>query len=367
MRDNLLKKADIRITDNNKLMVNPLDRETFAQEFYSRQVVMKELGWKGQRKLGKAKVAIVGIGGLGTTSAMYLALAGVGQIRLIDQDMVEMANLHRQILYTTDDLHYPKVEAAARRLAKLNPLLKVDSVSENLNAGNVERLLSGVDCVVDGLDNMSTRYLVNRACIKLCVTYIFGAAIGLEGNISVFSPPETGCLECLLPNISDSELMKCDTRGVVGATPGIIGAMQALEALKVITGVGVPLKGKLLVCDFSDMSFAAIDIHKAANCKACKGVSASIVSREKLVWLCGRETANINPEKQLKLNLDKIHREITTRFNVRVKSHLAIVFDYEGLEVSLFTSGRMIIKNVKDEDSAMRTYREILNVLKITS
>jgi molybdopterin/thiamine biosynthesis adenylyltransferase len=344
-----------------------LDRETFVQEFYSRQVVMKELGWKGQRKLGKAKVAIVGVGGLGTTSAMYLALAGVGQIRLIDQDIVEMANLHRQILYTTDDLHHPKIEAAAQRLAKLNPLLTVDPVSENVNAGNVERLLSGVDCVVDGLDNMLTRYLVNRACIKLGVTYIFGAAIGLEGNVSIFSPPETGCLECLLPNISDSELMNCDTRGVVGATPGIIGAIQALEAVKVLTGAGIPLKGKLLVCDFSDMSFATIDIHKAANCKACKGLSSPIVAGEKLVWLCGRETANINPEKQLELNLDKIHRAMTRRFNVRVKSHLAIMFDYEDLEVSLFTSGRMIIKNVKDEDSAMRAYREILNALRISS
>ncbi len=328
---------------------------------------MKELGWKGQRKLSKARVAIVGVGGLGTASALYLALAGVGHIRLIDQDIVEVANLHRQILYTTADLRYPKVEVAAKQLTKLNPLLTVDPVSENMNAGNVERLLSGVDCVVDGLDNMLTRYLVNRACVKLGVTYVFGAAIGLEGNISVFSPPETGCLECLLPNISDSELMRCDTRGVVGATPGIVGAMQALETVKMLTGVGLPLKGKLLVCDFSDMSFATIDIYKAADCKVCKGVSSPIAGGGKLVWLCGRKTANINPEKPLKLNLDKIHKAMTSCFNVHVKSHIAVMFDYEALEVSLFNSGRMIIKNVNDEDSALKAYREILNALRISS
>jgi adenylyltransferase/sulfurtransferase len=337
----------------------------FAHEFYSRQEVMKELGAEGQRKLGRSKVVVVGVGGLGTASALYLALAGVGHLRLIDQDMVETANLHRQILYTPADLNYPKAEIAAERLTKLNPLINVEPISENVNAGNVERLLSGVDCVVDGLDNMATRYLINRACVKLGIPYTFGAAIGLEGNVSVFSPPETGCLECLLPHVSDSELMRCDTRGVVGATPGIIGTIQALETIKILAGVGTPLKGKLLVCDFSDMNFATIDIFKAANCQACKAVSSPMLESEKLVWLCGRDTANINPKKPLKIDLDGLLHKVKNQFDVRVKSHLAIMFDYKDLEVSLFSDGRMLIKNVKDEESALRAYREIVNALKI--
>jgi molybdopterin/thiamine biosynthesis adenylyltransferase len=365
MKASFRKKADIRLNDNNYPQVDVLDKKAFATEFYSRQVTMKELGWKGQRRLGKAKVTVVGLGGLGTVSALYLALAGVGHLRLIDQDTVETPNLHRQILYTRDDLHYPKAEVAAERLAKLNPLLKAEAVSENVNAGNVERLLSGVDIVVDGLDNMLTRYLVNRACVKLGVPFVFGAAIGLEGNLSVFSPPETGCLECLLPNLSDSDLLTCDTRGVLGATPGIIGSMQAMEAIKVLACVGSPLKGKLMVCDFSDMNFATIDISKAANCQACKGVSVPIVDGERLVWLCGSDTANINPESPLRLNLDKVYGAVRQRFNVRVKSHLAIIFDYKDHEISLFNGGRMLIKNVKDESSALRAYREILKALKI--
>ncbi|MGF3522302.1 MAG: HesA/MoeB/ThiF family protein [Candidatus Bathyarchaeia archaeon] len=342
------------------------DKEAFANAFYSRQVILKELGKKGQQKLQQAKVAVVGVGGLGTVSSMYLALAGVGHLRLIDQDIVELRNLHRQILYTTDNLDYPKAEVAAAKLEKLNPTVKAEAVSENVHAGNVERLIEGVDLVVDGLDNMATRYLVNRACAKLKVPYVFGAAIGVEGNLSVFSPPDTPCLECVLPNLSDSELLKCDTRGVLGVTPGIIGAMQATEAIKVLSGMGTPLKGKLMICDFSDMSFTTIDIAKRANCPACKGASTAEVG-ERLVWLCGRNTANINPEKPVKLDLAQLCTIAQQRgFHVRVKSHLALMFDYKDLEVSLFNGGRMLIKNVKDEKAALAAYREIACALNIT-
>ena len=342
------------------------DKEQFAKEFYSRQVILKELGQKGQKKLGGSKVAVVGVGGLGSVSSLYLALAGVGYLRVIDQDVLETKNLHRQILYTSDDLDYPKVEAAATRLEKLNPLIKAEPVSENVNAGNVERLLDGMDLVVDGLDNMATRYLINRVCVKKKIPYVFGAAIGMEGNLSVFTPPETPCLECVLPNLSNSQLLKCDTRGVLGATPGIIGAMQAFEAIKVLTGIGQPLKGKLMVCDFSDMSFTSVDIVSRKNCDACMGTLSPQI-RNRLVWLCGQDTANINPESPLSFSLGQVSSLVQRRgFRVRVKSHFALIFDYKGLEVSLFNGGRMLIKNVPDEKAALMAYREILKTLKIS-
>ena len=262
-------------------------------------------------------------------------------------------------------MHYPKTEVAAKRLEKQNPLITVEAVPENVNAGNVERLMAGVDCVVDGLDNMVTRYLVNRACVKLNIPYVFGAAIGIEGNLSVFAPPETGCLECLMPNLSDSDLLTCNTRGVLGATTGIIGAMQAIETIKLLSGVGSTLKNKLMVCDFSDMDFTTIDISKNTRCPVCHGDVASIAGGERLVWLCGKETANINPEKPLKLNLDEVYPQINKQFNVRLKSRLALMFDYEGYEVSLFNGGRMLIKGVVDEKTALTTYREILNKIKV--
>jgi adenylyltransferase/sulfurtransferase len=339
------------------------EEKAMYKEFYSRQIIMKELGTKGQRKLAGAKVAVVGLGGLGTASALYLAVAGVGHLRLIDQDTVELNNLHRQVLYSLDDLRFPKVEASAGRLGKVNPLVRVEAVPENVNGANVERLLSGVDCVVDGLDNMHTRYLVNRACAKLRVPYVFGAAIGVEGNLSVFSPPETPCLECLFPGVEDDVLLTCDVRGVLGATPGIIGTMQAMETIKLLTGIGAPLKGKLLICDFSDMYFTAIDIVKRSGCPACQGFKGVPGAKEKLVWLCGQNTVNVNPEKPLKTNLNKVYESIRRQFRVRVKSSLALIFDYKGYEISLFHGGRMLIKNVKDEKSALRVYREVTEKL----
>ena len=368
MRSSLRKKADITLFSNSwvrHVCLGTWDKEQFAKDFYSRQVILKEIGPRRQQKLGESKVAVVGVGGLGTVSSLYLALAGVGQLRLIDQDILELKNLHRQILYTTDDLDYPKVEVAAKRLEKLNPLVKAEAIPENLHAGNVERLLAGVDLVVDGLDNMGARYLVNRACVKMNVPYVFGAAIGFEGNLSVFDPPKSPCLECVLPNLSDNDLLTCDTRGVVGTTPGIIGAMQAFEAIKVLAGVGTPLMGKLMICDFSDMSFTTIDVGKRAKCPACEGVVRPEL-QERLVWLCGQETANINPQAPIKLDLDQVYEVVLQRgFHVRVKSRLALMFNYKGLEVSLFNGGRMLIKNVKDEEAALKAYREILAKLEL--
>jgi len=346
--------------------MSKIQKKSMYDKFYSRQVILKELGRKGQKKLAASRVAVVGLGGLGTASSLYLALAGVGCLRLIDQDTVEIQNLHRQVLYSQDDLNYPKVEVSAKRLTKINPMAKVEPVPENLNTKNVEKLLSGMNCVVDGLDNMRTRYLVNRACAKLGVPYVFGAAIGIEGNLSVFAPPETPCLECVLPNIDDSDMLTCDVRGVLGVTPGIIGTMQAMETIKVLTGIGSALKGKLMICDFSDMYFTTIDIFKRKNCPACQCIITSPETKEKLVWLCGRNIANINPEKPLKMDLNQVYESIKKHFKIRVKSQLAIIFDYKNFEVSLFNGGRMLIKNVNDEESALKVFNDITKELGVS-
>jgi adenylyltransferase/sulfurtransferase len=328
-------------------------------EYYSRQTILKEFGNKGQKKLSQSRIAIVGLGGLGTVSSLYLALAGVGHIRLIDQDVVESANLHRQILYTPEDVSYPKVEISAKRLSKTNPFIDVEPVPENVNANNVEKLLSGVDCVVDGLDNLRTRYLVNKTCVDLKIPYVFGAAIGVEGNLSVFHSPKTPCLECVLSGVDDNYLQTCDIRGVLGATAGIIGTMQAMETIKVLTGMGSPLKGKLLICDFSDMYFSTIDIYKREGCPACQSVTAAPTSKEKLAWLCGKNTANINPEKPMQISLNDAYSLIKKDFKIRIKSKLAIIFNYQDYEVTLFNGGRMLIKNVKTEKAALNVYGQI--------
>ena len=334
-------------------------------EFYIRQTVLPELGVSGQEKLRRSMVAVVGLGGLGSASTLYLALAGVGYLRLVDQDTVELHNLHLLFLQAEDGIRYPKVEVAAQRIERVNPDVKVEPVPENVHEGNVDEVIRGVDCVVDGLDNMRTRYLLNRACVKHGIPYVFGAAIGIEGNISVFSPPETPCLECVLPGLDDRQLPTCEVRGVLGATAGIIGAMQAMETIKLLAEMGDSLKGKLMVCDFRDMYFAIIEIFKRLDCPVCQVEKVKPVKRiERLAWLCGRNTVNVNPPKPVNMKLGEIYETLRRHFRILVKSSLVIVFQYDGdVEVSLFNRGRMLIKNVKDEESALQVYNKVIEKL----
>ncbi|MGD8505361.1 MAG: HesA/MoeB/ThiF family protein [Candidatus Bathyarchaeota archaeon] len=338
-----------------------------AKEFYSRQIVLPELKHEGQERLRRSKVVVVGLGGLGTASALYLALAGVGHLRIVDQDTVELKNLHRQILYDMRSLRYPKVEVASERIAQLNPEVKAEPISENVRESNVNDVVKGMDCVVDGLDNMRTRYLLNRTCVNQKIPYVFGAAIGIEGNLSVFSPPETPCLECVLPNLDDRFLPTCDVRGVLGATAGIIGSMQAMEAIKLLAGMRNSLKGKLMVCDFRDMFFTIIDVFKRSDCPVCQGASLkSVEGGERLTWLCGRNTVNVNPPRPIEVSLSKLHERLRRNFRIVMKSSLVIVFEYDGAEISLFNRGRMLIKNVKDEESALKVYNKVLEKLDIS-
>jgi len=331
-----------------------------AVDYYSRQIVLKELGKQGQERLKSARAAVIGVGGIGSVSALYLALAGVGNLVLVDQDTVELHNLHRQILFALQDLRLPKAEVAARRLMDVNPDVKALSVPDNLREENVEQIIRGADVVVDGLDNMRTRYTLNSACSRLGIPYVFGGAIAMEGNVSVFHPPETPCLECLLPAIDDRNLAGCDTRGVLGATAGIVGSIQAMETVKLLAGIEGTLKGKLLVCDFRRMEFDKVEIFRRRDCSVCGDrIGPRVESAQHLTWLCGRETINVNPVEPTDLDFERTLQALQGRFDVLARSAIVIVFQYGDLEVSLFRNGRMLIKGVETEEEALRIYREL--------
>ena len=334
-------------------------------EYYKRQIVLRELGPEGQRKLKDSKVAVIGLGGLGSAATLYLALAGVGYLRLVDQDTVELNNLHRQVLYSLEDLRLPKVEAAARRIKQINPEVEVEPIPENVRQSNVEEILADVDCVVDGLDNMRTRYVVNKACVENRIPYVYAAAIGIEGYISVFNPPETPCLACVFPNLDDRYLPTCETRGVLGATTGIIGTMEAMEAIKILAGIGKPLKNKLLICDFNDMYLTKIDIFKNPKCPICGETKEKVeVRAERMVWLCGQNTVNVNPRKPLALTINEMYNRLREHFKILLKSSLVVVLKHEDAEVSIFKGGRMLIKNVRSEEEALKVYEAVMKRLK---
>ena len=195
-------------------------------EYYSRQVVMADMGYNAQLKLKNSKACLVGVGGLGSPAAMQLAAMGVGYLRIVDRDVVELTNLHRQHLYGVDDVGFPKVEAAAKRLRQLNPYINLEPLPLSVNQTNAEDIVRCMDIVIDGLDSMAGRYAINRACIKLGVPYVFGAAITTTGNLSTIVPAETACLECFYGSLDDKKLPKC---GVVGVHPSLVNIIASLE------------------------------------------------------------------------------------------------------------------------------------------
>ncbi len=337
-------------------------------EFYSRQIVLPDIGYTGQLKLRNARVCIVGLGGLGSPAALQLAAIGVGFLRLVDYDVVELSNLQRQHLYGVNFLGYPKVEVATKRLHELNPNICIEPLPLSLNANNAEDIVSDMDVVVDGLDLMKPRYALNRACVKLGVPYIFGAAIMTYGNVSTIIPQKTPCLECFQGNLDDDKLPKCAAVGVHPSILNIIASVEVFEATRIILGKEPRLANKILHCDIGDMSFEKVEISKSENCPVCssKPSGPPIPLKQKLITdLCGRAGKRvfaITPKRNLKLNMDELLSLIINNgFKVQVKADLGITFD-NGLKekASILKSGIMIIEGANSEEEAYDFYSKII-------
>jgi sulfur-carrier protein adenylyltransferase/sulfurtransferase len=237
---------------------------------YSRHLIMPEVGMDGQLKLKQAKVLCIGTGGLGAPLGLYLAAAGVGRIGLIDFDVVDFTNLQRQVLFSNSDVGRPKIEAAASRLRELNPDIQIDTFETRLTSENALDILKGYDLIVDGTDNFPTRYLVNDACVLLGKQYVYGSIFRFEGQITIFADPNGPCYRCLYPEPPPPGLVpSCAEGGVLGVLPGIVGTIQAMEALKLIIGKGQPLIGRLLLFDALAMKFRELKLRKNPECPAC--------------------------------------------------------------------------------------------------
>jgi sulfur-carrier protein adenylyltransferase/sulfurtransferase len=241
---------------------------------YARHLSLPEIGATGQRRLLESKVLIVGAGGLGSPAALYLAAAGVGTIGIADFDVVAVSNLQRQILHATSRLGMPKVDSAVETLHDLNPDVEVIPHRVSLNAANVLDVLEGYDVVVDGTDNFPTRYLLTDASLRLKVPVVYGSVFRFEGQASVFWPYRGPCYRCLFPEPPPPELApSCAEAGVLGVVPGIIGSIEALEAIKVLLGIGEPLVGRLLVYDALDEDVRVLQVRRNPSCPACSDES----------------------------------------------------------------------------------------------
>ncbi len=251
----------------------PPDEVDFLER-YSRHLRLPQVGIDGQQRLARARVLLIGAGGLGSPAAFYLAAAGVGHLRIADDDVVDRSNLQRQILHTEDSVGVAKVVSAAQRIAALNPRVQVDAIRTRVTASNIEALLQDVDVVVDGADNFAARYLLNDACVKLGKPLVYGAVQQFEGQLSVFDAGrhrgQLPCYRCLFPEPPPPEFApSCAEAGVLGVLPGVIGLLQATEAIKLLLGLGDSLAGRLLSFDALAMRFREIRLPPDPQCPVC--------------------------------------------------------------------------------------------------
>jgi molybdopterin/thiamine biosynthesis adenylyltransferase/rhodanese-related sulfurtransferase len=254
-------------------------------------MILPGIGIEGQRKLAAARVLIVGAGGLGSPSALYLAAAGVGRIGIVDDDKVDLTNLHRQILHSTQTVGTSKVESAGQRLAELNPEIRVDLHALRVAADSAMALINDYDLVIDGSDNFSTRYVISDACVLAGKPYVYGSVSRFEGQVSVFGFRGAGCYRCLYPEPPAAGVApSCAEAGVLGVLPGIIGTLQATEALKIILGIGDLLVNRLLLFDALAMKFRELKLHRDPACPVC-GKHPTIKSLGDVQYVCASAIA----------------------------------------------------------------------------
>jgi molybdopterin/thiamine biosynthesis adenylyltransferase/rhodanese-related sulfurtransferase len=262
-----------------------LTREEIAR--YSRHLIMPEVTIAGQRRLKQGSVLLVGAGGLGSPAALYLTAAGVGRIGILDFDVVDESNLQRQVLHDTSWIGKPKLESARSRLTALNPHVAIETHATALDSGNALQILANYDVVVDGTDNFETRYLTNDACYLLKKPNVYGSIFRFEGQASVFWPDRGPCYRCLYPEPPPPGLVpSCAEGGVLGILPGVVGGIQATEALKILLGIGEPLVGRLLLYDALAMSFEELKLRRDPKCPLC-GENPTIRELQDYVAFCG--------------------------------------------------------------------------------
>ena len=231
---------------------------------YDRQMMLDGWGDEGQRRLKEARVCIAGVGGLGSPVALYLTAAGVGALRMVDHDVVELSNLNRQVLYTANDVGRAKVTCAEERLRALNPEVQIEAICERITGENVSDLVGASDVLVDGLVNFPARFLLNETAVQKKIPFVHGAIWGIGGQVTVVVPGKTPCLACLFPEVPPQERSP-----VLGTAPGVIGCIQANEVLKILTGIGNPLFGRLLLYDGEFMEFSEVHVRRKEDCPVC--------------------------------------------------------------------------------------------------
>lgn len=306
---------------------------------------------------------VVGLGALGSVSADLLVRAGVGRVRLVDRDVVELVNLQRQTLYSEADVDRPKADAAAERLRRVNSTVRIEAVPRDVHSATANEVLDGADIVLDGTDNLETRFLLNESAIDLEIPFVYAGAIATYGMVFSIRVPETACFRCFNPTAPPpGSLPTCETAGIFNALSAQVGAIQAGEALRLL--LGVPPPGDLLVVDGWRAEIEKIHLSRRADCPACvRGVREYLGTRrtQVLVSLCGSDTVSLDPIHSGTIDLDGLGQRLASVGTTR-RAGAVLVADVEGRRLTVFPDGRALIRGVKDETEARAVYAKYVGI-----
>jgi adenylyltransferase/sulfurtransferase len=337
---------------------------------YSRQVMLEEIGFEGMEKVRGAKVCVVGAGGIGNPVITQLTAMGIGKLRIVDRDVIEVTNLHRQHLYTDDDIGRVKVEAAAERLRRLNPTVEIEPVPTSVTKYTAENIVKGFDIVIDALDSVDARYALNDACIKHNIPLIYAGAIGVTGSVCTILPNKSACLRCMFPELNEEEMPACSTEGVHPSILYLVAGIQVSEAVKIIIGKEPTLVNRLLYIDLNELSFDRVQMFRQEECPSCGATRREIgaVTKELIIEeLCGRDrgkrTWTVTPAQPAPINLTSITKNAESLgYQVKTRGSLGITAVNSGrMSVSFLSSGAATIVGAKDEEDAVKIYKTFVS------
>ena len=345
---------------------------------YSRQIMLDEIGFVGVEKLRKAKVCVVGVGGIGNPVVTQLTAMGIGKLKIVDRDIIEISNLHRQHLYTEEDIGKVKVEAAKARLEQINSSVQIEALPNSVTKYTAENIVKGFDIVVDALDSIDARYALNDACIKLNIPLIYAGALGMLGSICTIIPNKTACLRCIFPALAEDDMPTCSTEGVHPSILYLVGGIQVSEVVKIILGERPTLENKLLYIDLNDLSLEKVPVFRQAECPSCgtkrKDNDQLEIKQLIIEELCGRDrgkrTYTVTPaENSITLNLNGVEKSAERLgYRIKTKGELGLTVissNSDNLSISFMTSGAATIVGAKSEEEALSIYKSFVDDIKL--
>lgn len=347
---------------------------------YSRQIMLEEIGFVGMEKLRRAKICVVGVGGIGNPIVTQLAAMGVGKLKIVDRDVVEISNLHRQHLYNEADIGKVKVEVAAERLKKINHHVQIEAVPLSITRYTAESIVKGMDIIIDALDTVDARYALNDACIKYNIPFIYAGALGMLGSVCTILPNISACLRCMFPSLAEEDMPTCSTEGVHPSILYLVAGIQVSEAVKIVTGQQPTLVNKLLYIDLNELSFDKIQMFRHEICPSCglrresKKEELALQAELIIEELCGRDrgkrTYIVTPSSTLPGSIDLtgiVKNAELLGYDVKMRGNLgitAISTNSNKLSISFLTSGAATIVGAKNEGDALSIYKTFAKEIK---